>query len=142
MSLYLAHSRGLSEMRVLIGEQIVLCYVVAQMEGAVMYISSDVAEHIKETHIAKYESGDMKDVWEPHLPKHVHFLMEPTPGAQPTRGGNRAWTSKLSKLASGTTAYDTEARRRYREKKRKERQEENRCPTTRPEDSTPSHATA
>lgn len=139
MSLYLAHSRGLSEMKVLIGEQIVLCYVVSQMEGAVAYISADVAEHIKETHIAKYETGPLKDVWEPHIPKHVHYLMEATPGAQPARGGNRLWT-KLSKLASGTTAYDAEARVRYREKKRKEVQEQ--CHTTRQDDSIQSHATA
>lgn len=141
-TLYLALSAGISEMRVLIGDQVVLCYVVQKLQTGVAYISPELAESIKQTHIPPKENGPLRNVWQPHVPKHVHYLMELSPGAQPARGGNRAWTSKTSKLASGTTAYDAEARRRYREKRAEEKKEQQTCPTTKPEDSIPSHATA
>ena len=92
MSFFIALSHGVSRMQVLIGEQIVTCYVIGNMIPGVAYISPDLAEAIKQTFFSPKETGPLKNVWIPHVPKHVHSDEDPTPRPPTSRGGKRLWT--------------------------------------------------
>jgi hypothetical protein len=76
MSIYLQLSRGISELKVLIGQEITRCIVIPDLVAGIAYISPSLAEAIKQTHIP----ANRAEVWEPHVPRHNH-ADTPRPGA-------------------------------------------------------------